>query len=379
MNGDKIMGIIIGGSKNGLTIKETNRLQVVSMVINNSCNLKCKHCYLQSTQKQNSVLMEDEWICIAESLLTYSAPSTIAFVGKEPLINYQSANLVSNIIKIRNTIQKGRHNRTSIGLLTNGMSLLQFSDILLTNPPDYIDISVDGLPTEHDFLRGKGTFSKLEPNLRWATENFPEPLWLTPTLNRNNIDSFLNMIRYYNNHFDIRRFAFGFYIPGNNVNDDLSVLPDQIEKLVNRDLYKLAELSINEPVEILFDLYPNHSDSLQSFNDSGWAPSNGGIESSIYDFPNGVSMKIHTTKVAVGLRYSVRITPEGYWLAAEDAIRMNEYKKLAVANIRDFQYDATELYETGLNSARFYKLCREHKSKLQKTPVLKERRNVALA
>ena len=366
------MGIIIGGSKNGLTIKEANHLQVVSMAINNSCNLKCKHCYLQSTQKQNPVLREDEWMSLAESLFTYSAPSTIAFVGKEPLLNYQSANLVSNIIKLRNTIQRSTHNRTSIGLLTNGMSLLQFSDILLANPPDYIDISVDGLPTEHDFLRGKGTFSKLKPNLRWATENFLGPLWLTPTLNGNNIDSFLDMIHYYNYHFKIRRFAFGFYIPRNNRNDDLSILPGQIEKLVNGDLYKLAELPIYEPIEILFDLYPNHPDSLRSFIDSGWAYSSGGIESSVYDFSNGVSMKIHATKVAVGLRYSVRITPEGHWLAAEDAIRMNEYKKLTVANVRDFHYDATELYETGLNSARFYKLCRKNKSKLQKTPVLKE-------
>ncbi|MBE7445172.1 MAG: hypothetical protein HS132_07965 [Planctomycetia bacterium] len=71
------------------------------------------------------------------------------------------------------------------------------------------------------------------------------------------------MIKYYNSQFDIRRFAFGFYIPEDEANNELSLLPEQIESLVNKYLYELEKLEINNPVEILFDLYTLH---LMSFN-----------------------------------------------------------------------------------------------------------------
>ncbi|MBE7445171.1 MAG: radical SAM protein [Planctomycetia bacterium] len=139
------MGFIIGGSRNGSMIKEINCLQVVSLAINDTCNLRCRHCYLQTAQTQISILSDHEWLYLADSLFTYISPSVLAFVGKEPLLNFQSVKLISAVIQLRDTIQTSKHNRTDIGLLTNGMSLLRFSDILLANPPDYLDISVDGL------------------------------------------------------------------------------------------------------------------------------------------------------------------------------------------------------------------------------------------
>lgn len=372
------MGFIIGGSRNGYMIKEINQLQVVSLAINNTCNLRCRHCYLQSTKIQTSILNNHEWLCLANSLFTYIAPSVIAFAGREPLLNSQSVKLISEIIQLRDTIQLNKHGRTNIGLMTNGMTLIEFSDILLANPPDYMDISVDGLPLEHDLLRGEGSFSRLEPNLRWATKYFPGPLWLTPTLNRMNIDSFLNIIKYYNSQFYIRRFAFGFYIPEDRISDELSLLPEQIESLVNKCLHELEKLEVNNPTEIFFDLYSLHPDVLQYFANAGWAPSNGGIEAFVYRFPNGITMRVHVTTVSVGLRYNVRITPEGYWLAAEDVFRTNAYEKSAVANVKNFHFNAIRLYEAGLQKSRLYKLHGQPILKSPGTPEFMRGKDVAL-
>lgn len=372
------MGFIIGGSRNGSMIKEINCLQVVSLAINDTCNLRCRHCYLQTAQTQISILSDHEWLYLADSLFTYISPSVLAFVGKEPLLNFQSVKLISAVIQLRDTIQTSKHNRTDIGLLTNGMSLLRFSDILLANPPDYMDISVDGLPAEHDLLRGEGSFSRLVPNLQWATKYFPSPLWLTPTLNRMNIDSFLTMIKYYNSQFDIRRFAFGFYIPEDGISDELSLLPEQIESLVNKDLYELEKLEVNNPVEIFFDLYSLHPDVLQYFANAGWVPSSVGVEAFVYRFSNGITMRIHVTTVPVGLRYNVRITPEGYWLAAEDVFRTNEYEKSAIANVKDFYYDAIRLYEASLQKSLLYKLHSQPILKSQGSPKFMRGRDIAL-
>jgi len=372
------MGFIIGGSRNGSMIKEINRLQVVSLAINDTCNLRCRHCYLQTAQTHVSILGDREWLSLADSLFTYINPSVLAFVGKEPLLNSQSVKLISDVIQLRDKIQLSKHNQTNIGLLTNGMTLTQFSDVLLANPPDYLDISVDGLPAEHDLLRGSGAFSRLKPNLRWATKYFLNPLWLTPTLNRSNINSFLAMIDYYNSHFNIRRFAFGFYIPEDGIIGELSLLPEQVESLINKDLYELEKLEVNNPVEIFFDLYTLHPDVLQYFASAGWVPSGGGIEAFIYRFSNGITMRIHVTTVPVGLRYNVRITPEGYWLAAEDVFHTNAYEKLAVANVKDFHYDAIKLYEAGLQMSRLYKLNRHPILKSPGSSEFMRGRDVAL-
>lgn len=186
------------------------------------------------------------------------------------------------------------------------------------------------------------------------------------------------MIKYYNSQFDIRRFAFGFYIPEDEANNELSLLPEQIESLVNKYLYELEKLEINNPVEILFDLYTLHPDVLQYFADAGWVPASEGIEAFVYRFSNGITMRIHVTTVPVGLRYNVRITPEGYWLAAEDVFRTNEYEKSAIANVKDFHYDAIRLYEAGLQKSRLYKLHSQPILKSQGSPEFMRGRDVAL-
>ena len=197
------MGAIIGGSRNGAIIKESEGLQVVSFVINQACNLRCKHCYLDNIGNQSPLMTGGEWRLLAESFFTDLPPTRIGIVGREPLIDRHDSNLVADIVETRNRIQAGASKKTEIGLITNGINLIRFSDTLLKHPPDYIDISVDGLPEDHDFNRGKGAFSLLEPNLKWADLHLSIPVWITPTLNRNNIGSFLDTINFYNQEYYI--------------------------------------------------------------------------------------------------------------------------------------------------------------------------------
>ncbi|MBE7445173.1 MAG: hypothetical protein HS132_07970 [Planctomycetia bacterium] len=89
-------------------------------------------------------------------------------------------------------------------------------------------------------------------------------------------------------------------------------------------------------------------------------------------------MRIHVTTGTVGLRYNVRITPEGYGLLPEDVFRTNEYEKSAIANVKDFHYDAIRLYEAGLQKSRLYKLHSQPILKSQGSPEFMRGRDVAL-
>lgn len=350
------MGIIIGGSRNGAIIKESEGFQVVSLVVNQACNLKCKHCYLDTISNQSALLSDEEWRLLAGSFFADFPPARIGIVGREPLINPQSANLVTDMVEARNRIQAGASKKTEIGLITNGINLIRFSDTLLRHPPDYLDISADGLPEEHDSNRGKGAFSLLEPNLKWASRHFPGPLWLTPTLNRKNIGSFPNIIHFYNQAFGITKFALGFYIPTKEAGGDLTLFPDQVAKLVRQDLYELEKLQLKGPCEIFFDLDFFNSDIIECFAGEGWIGSGGGIGIFKTRYANGILLKINVTRIPVGFKHSVRVTADGFWLTAEDVFHTKRYSELAAANVRDFHFEAGRLYEAGIHSRRFQQI-----------------------
>ena len=54
-------------------------VSVVTLTMNNSCNLKCPHCYLQYAQKDAYV---SHWVI---DVIAQSAVEAVAIVGMEPL------------------------------------------------------------------------------------------------------------------------------------------------------------------------------------------------------------------------------------------------------------------------------------------------------
>jgi len=311
---------------------------------------------LENVGDQFPLLTGWEWRLLAESFFADLAPARIGIVGREPLINRQYVNLVADLVEARDRIQVGAPEKTEIGLITNGINLIRFSDTLLKHPPDYIDISIDGLPKDHDSNRGKGTFSLLEPNLKWACRHLSIPVWITPTLNRNNIGAFLDIINFYNQAFGIARFAIGFYIPVKDAGVDLSLLPGQVEKLVHNDLYELEKLQLNGPCEIFFDLDFFNADIIEYFADDGWIGPTDGIDVFETRFGNEILLKFNVTRIPVGFKHSVRVTADGFWVAAEDVLHTKRYSELSAANVRDFHFDAERLYEVGIHSQRFQEI-----------------------
>src|SRR5262249_43073294 len=61
----------------------------------------------------------------------------------------------------------------------------------------------------------------------------------------------------------------------------------------------------------------------------------------------GLTLRINVSRVPVGLWRAVRVTPEGYWLAAEDLIDAPDYAHRAVARLRDYGFDSRRAYEAG--------------------------------
>lgn len=347
---------IMAGSINGRFSKFLkNKLAVMSLLVNNNCNLSCKHCYLQ-TKKNASYLSAEEWNRALISILTEIKPTTLCFAGKEVFYNQSSADILFDAIQLRNSLQKYNCDKTEIGVITNGTLLHNFKDRLINNWPDYFDISVDGLPNIHDDIRGKGAFKSLENNLIWLKKNSPGNVWITHTIFANNIEPLPEFIKFMYSNFGINKYSIGLYKEAYYTDQELTLKESDLISLFNKVFYELASIKLNEPVEIIMEMDHTQNELLPILVSSGWIQKEVPFTSRVHTFKNGLSLKFNVAWIPVGLWRSVRITPEGYWLAAEDLMEVRNYDDYAVGNLREFNYSTDALYNAGLKSIRFSEL-----------------------
>jgi len=353
------MGAIIAGSTNGkFPLPPTKKLEVLSVVVNNACNLACRHCYLEAPQ-YDKYMSHEEWQRFLTSALRDLRPSILSFAGKEPLLNEKSAALLFDAVQIKNQTQKDSKEKTNVGVITNGTLLDKHLDGLSETPPDYIDISIDGLPETHNEIRGEGVFEQIHPNLLWLRDHFEGNTWLTHTLLESNASHFPEFVRFYHEDYGIRNFSVGFYRPQEYTDQSLRLWRNHVQTFATRTIEELGQLPLDAPVEVVVQVDHMQAGLIDAFASAGWIDSKEPLSESAYTFENGLTVRFFKVAIPVGLWRSARVTPEGYWVAAEDVIKAKEYEQHAVARLCDYGYDAQRLYQAGLGSDRFFELISE--------------------
>lgn len=156
---------------------------------NNSCNLECAHCLVESGPLGDRGLDTDtlkSLIDDAKKLGVYR----FYFTGGEPFIRKDIFELINHITK---------DNHTELIVLTNGMffnhkdNLSRFLEVSrgLVKP----QISLDGSTSQaNDAIRGKGTFKKIIEGIMTAVENGLNPT-ITTVVNAYNLDDITNITK----------------------------------------------------------------------------------------------------------------------------------------------------------------------------------------
>lgn len=122
-------------------LDECDHLRVVTLTVNNRCNLDCPHCYLHYSR-------EDEFVG-AETLasIAQSGCQHVAIVGKEPLIDRATARSTGALVRQMKCAGK------TVSTITNGHGL-GFLDDETRALLAWIDVSFDGGPrTYGDYRR----------------------------------------------------------------------------------------------------------------------------------------------------------------------------------------------------------------------------------
>lgn len=136
------------------TPRET--LDVLTLTINNSCNLDCPHCYLRYDGP--SQLIDRSVV----ELVAKAQFRHLAVVGKEPLLDAASAAVCEDLVGQCRAVNK------SCSLITNGFGLRLLSAETLAALA-WVDVSLDGGPTTYGSYR-RGSYPKLVRLVRHAIE-----------------------------------------------------------------------------------------------------------------------------------------------------------------------------------------------------------------
>ncbi len=134
-------------------IAQEKKLKLVTLTVNNICNMNCPHCYLQLDETSLDWVNDKTLDKILDSDFQH-----IAIVGKEPLFNQE------HIDKLTSFSKKIKESGKTISVITNGKSLNLVSEELLNNL-DFIDISFDGGKNTYSKFR-KGNFEELKKNIQ---------------------------------------------------------------------------------------------------------------------------------------------------------------------------------------------------------------------
>lgn len=156
---------------------------------NNSCNLQCTHCLVDSGPSGDKGLDTKTLIKLiddARKLGVYR----FYFTGGEPFIRKDIFELIDYITKDSNS---------ELIILTNGMffnhkdNLIKFLKVWRNRVKP--QISLDGsTPEANDSIRGKGTFKKIINGIKTAVENNLEPT-VTSVVNADNLNDISNITR----------------------------------------------------------------------------------------------------------------------------------------------------------------------------------------
>ncbi len=331
--------------------------RTVTLVVNNTCNLRCRHCYLQVPRLDGAPLDDAEWAQFADSLIGVG-PELVCLSGKEVLLGTTGAALLRRVGEAR---AAGR-TASRLGFITNGTLMHRHRKTLVDADPSYVDVSADGLPDDHDAVRGAGAFAALLPNLRWAVQTFGRRLFVNLTLQKRNAGAAVDAVAFLH-RLGVPNVELGFYRPLPYTDGALALSPADVAGVFDQ-LGAVESIPDGRGLRVLMDLDVATPGPLAAFLGSRWFSFDairvdGNLEPFVeHRLRNGATLEVRFAPYPVGISRSVRITPEGHYLAAEDTLDTTGYAAHSLGNVRDADYDFVRLHAAARRSARLHQLCR---------------------
>ncbi|MFX0103162.1 MAG: radical SAM protein [Candidatus Hodarchaeota archaeon] len=127
------------------------KLQCAVWEITLGCNLKCSHCGSSAGVPRNTELSKEECYSLVEALAGLDCES-VALMGGEPFLRNDWLSIAWCVKNLN----------MGLNIVSNGILIPKHLDDLGRLEPDVVGLSLDGMETNHDKIRGKkGLFRRV--------------------------------------------------------------------------------------------------------------------------------------------------------------------------------------------------------------------------
>lgn len=156
---------------------DNTRLQELWFHITNRCNLTCRHCLFASSPDDATEL--DAAIILQRAEEAHAHGCRIfSLTGGEPLVHRQFDTIMDGLLALPDS---------QVVILTNGLLLEKvFSQKKWDWRRIHLQVSVDGLESRHDQIRGQGSFRMLRAQLLWL-QQLQTPFTVSMCVERSNL------------------------------------------------------------------------------------------------------------------------------------------------------------------------------------------------
>lgn len=185
-----------------------------AIIINDLCNLKCKHCTVSSQKGKNI-----KFVQIKKDLekLYKRGIRFLEITGGEPLLYFSEGKTIEDVIQLAKEIGFYK-----ILLCTNGTLPIKTS-------ADYVWISIDGDKKTHNQIRGN-TYDKIMKNI---SKSKHKKIYINFTLSKLNYKNIDNSVKEILSNKKIKGILFHFFIPYLG-SDEIGVYGKTKNKLIDK-------------------------------------------------------------------------------------------------------------------------------------------------
>lgn len=170
--------------------KSIHELKNVGIEITNRCNLKCKHCYMNSVDCEDEELSTEEWLNFIKKLKKdFGEKVLLQFTGGEPLVR-------KDIFEILELCKKLNFKTT---ITSNGILLDKTNIEKLSKYVSSFSVSLDGLKNNHNLIRNNDCFDSVLNNIKQIKKFSKKYLTIKTSINKNNFSNIRNIYNLINN------------------------------------------------------------------------------------------------------------------------------------------------------------------------------------
>ncbi len=296
------------------------KIYEVRALINNDCQLKCKHCFYGFESMKSEPVSKELYYSALKDFVLKHGVENIHFSGKEPLFD-------DKILWYAHKIQEDKLPCT-FNLVTNGINLPKYVSELKNCGMNRVYLSVD------DILNTNGVRSvhAVTDKAIKACNEVDIPVEVFIDIHNNNYNKLENIVEYLESNFKIDR----YYVRtirsiGNAENlslpkgKELEVAWKQIKFLA--DKYKDKEFEFSVSIE--------YTDEIRNTE----------LEEDIITCENWYTSKfrenlfVHLERFCYRYTDTYTLTPDGYLLGCASEVSLPNYDEVSVGNIKDHSID----------------------------------------